>query len=125
MTNILLVGAGGFLGAVARYGAACLAGLLWKHQFPLGTLLVNLVGCFLIGLLLPGERSLAGEQGRLFLVVGVLGGFTTFSAFGWETLHLWRTGSPGLAAAYVLGSVLLGLAATALGHLAGELVGRS
>jgi CrcB protein len=113
----LLVGAGGFVGATLRY---VLGGLVSRHvppEFPWGTLLVNVSGCFLIGLLgvLTEERGPVGPSGRLFLMVGVLGGYTTFSTFGYETLSLLREGSHALAAANALGQLLLGLVAVWLG----------
>jgi CrcB protein len=112
----LLVGAGGFVGATLRY---VLGGLVSRHappEFPWGTLVINLSGCFLIGLLavLAEERGV-GLGGRLFLMVGVLGGYTTFSTFGYETLSLMREGSHALAAANALGQLLLGLAAVWMG----------
>jgi CrcB protein len=112
----LLVGAGGFVGATLRY---ILGGLVSRHastEFPWGTLLVNATGCFLIGLVavLAEERGV-GLGGRLFLMVGVLGGYTTFSTFGYETLSLMREGSHALAAANALGQLLLGLAAVWVG----------
>jgi CrcB protein len=113
----LLVGAGGFVGATLRYA---LGGLVSRHvapEFPWGTLLVNLSGCFLIGLLavLTEERGPIGPSGRLFMMVGVLGGYTTFSTFGYETLSLIREGSHALAAANALGQLLLGLFAVWVG----------
>jgi CrcB protein len=112
----LLVGAGGFVGATLRY---VLGGLVSRHappEFPWGTLLINVSGCFLIGVLavLAEERGV-GLGGRLFLMAGVLGGYTTFSTFGYETLSLMREGSHALAAANALGQLLLGLAAVWVG----------
>lgn len=90
---------------------------------PIGTLAVNVIGCVLIGLAVPmvsGER----EAYRLALVVGLLGGFTTFSAFGHETLTLIEEGRPVWAGAYALGSLVLGLAGAALGSaIGGRLLG--
>ena len=93
LVNVLLVGGGGALGAIARYGVG---GLVHRNPalagFPFGTLTVNLVGCLLIGLGagLADARQAIGPEARLFLVVGVLGGFTTFSSFGYETVALLR-----------------------------------
>lgn len=112
----LLVGAGGFVGATLRY---LLGGLVSRHappEFPWGTLLINVSGCFLIGLLAVfAEERGVGLGGRLFLMAGVLGGYTTFSTFGYETLSLIREGSHALAAANALGQLLLGLAAVWVG----------
>ena len=121
MLNVLLVGAGGFLGAVSRYGLSI---LLTRPGagFPVATLVANLVGCLLIGALFPwvGEGKPGGAGGRLFLVVGILGGFTTFSAFGHETVDLMKRGEAGVAAGYVAASVILGLAAVWIGRMAGS-----
>ncbi|MFO0840358.1 MAG: fluoride efflux transporter CrcB [Phycisphaerae bacterium] len=117
VVTLLLIGLGGAAGSMARY---LLSG--WVQQFsaaalPLGTLSVNLAGCFFIGLLntaLTGPLLIREEQ-RLALVVGVLGGFTTFTAFGWETLELLRGGQHLAAVGNVLVSVFAGLAAVWLG----------
>jgi CrcB protein len=113
----LLVGAGGFLGAATRHAVG---GLVYRYlpaTFPSATLLINVSGCFLIGALavLGEEKLILGSDGRLFWMVGVLGGYTTFSAFGYETVKLIREGSEALALANVLGNVILGLAAVWLG----------
>jgi len=123
--EILLVGVGGSLGAMARYG---LSGLVHKHlsdSFPYGTLVVNLVGCLAIGavLYLVEDRALLGPQARLFAAVGVIGGFTTFSAFGYETLQLLRDGRIGAACLNAAGSVVLGLLAVWLGRTVLRLAG--
>lgn len=118
MTNILLVGFGGFFGSVARYlfGGWALQ-LTAQDRFPAGTFAVNVVGCLVIGVLagLAERFEIFGPETRLFLFTGVLGGFTTFSAFGLETIHLLRRGDPWVAAAYVGLSVALGLLAVWLG----------
>ena len=127
MTNLLLVGAGGFLGSVLRYlaGGAVQAAARHAH-FPWGTFAVNAVGCLLIGLLggLAETRHVLSPEQRLFLITGFLGGFTTFSAYGFETYYLVRVGEPGLAAANALGQVALGLAAVWAGHLLAALLPR-
>ena len=117
MIQFLIVGAGGFIGAASRYGVSLLV-RSGSASFPSATLAVNVLGCFLIGALLPGgdDRPLLSPSLRLLLVVGMLGGFTTFSAFGHETLGLIRRGASGLALAYVASSLLLGLAAVWLGR---------
>ena len=120
MVKLLLVGAGSFLGGIARW---TLSGLVHRWAgagFPWGTLAVNVAGCFAIGavLHLVEDRSLLGPDARLFLVVGILGGFTTFSAFGWETFELLRSGQLGLAMLNAGGSVAGGLAAVWLGRAA-------
>jgi CrcB protein len=120
MVKLLLVGAGSFLGGIARW---TLSGLVHRWAgagFPWGTLAVNVAGCFAIGavLHLVEDRALLGPDARLFLVVGILGDFTTFSAFGWETFELLRSGQLGLAVLNAGGSVAGGLAAVWLGRAA-------
>jgi CrcB protein len=109
----LLVGAGGFVGAVLRYSLGGLVSRVTAPDFPWATLVVNVTGCFVIGLLavLTQERGPVAPSTRLFLMVGVLGGYTTFSTFGYETLSLVREGSHGLALANAAGQVLVGLLA--------------
>ncbi|TWI06368.1 fluoride efflux transporter CrcB [Aerolutibacter ruishenii] len=115
--NLLLVGAGGFLGSIARYGVTLALGAPADGAFPTATFIVNAVGSaaigFLLGMSLDGP--MASPAARLFLITGVLGGFTTFSAFGVETFMLLRRGDTGLAALYVVGTVLSSLAAVWLG----------
>ncbi len=114
MVNAFLVGVGGFFGAIARYQ---LSGWILHHtletKFPWSTFAVNVMGCFVIGALagLTEKFGILDAAGRLFLVTGFLGGFTTFSAFGMETFYLLRRGEMGIAIAYAAGSTLLGLAA--------------
>lgn len=116
--NILVVGAGGFVGSVFRY---LISGALQKLSpegvFPLGTLGVNIIGCLVIGLLAGVAENLQvfGPQVRLFLFLGVLGGFTTFSSFGYETMAMLRDGQ-ALAAMTSIGlHVVVGLFAVWLG----------
>jgi len=120
----LVVGAGGFVGAAMRYVAGGLVHRVVSPAFPWGTLFVNVAGCFAIGFLavLAGEKGSIGPTGRLFWMVGVLGGFTTFSTFGYETFALARDGSHVLAAGNVVGQVLLGLAAVWAGVVLARLV---
>ena len=117
LKDLFIVGLGGALGAIARYLLGGLAQRLLGSEFPWGTMAANISGCFLIGLiagLLPEGES---TTSRLFLVVGILGGFTTFSAFGFETLNLLKDDSFGLAAANVGVQLAAGLIAVAGGHL--------
>lgn len=112
MKHILLVGLGGFIGSVGRYK---LSGLVLHHttdwRFPLGTFLVNVIGCLLIGVIsgCAVKHSLFSTDARIFLMTGILGGFTTFSAFGYETFALIRRGENGVAFVYVGLSVVCGL----------------
>jgi CrcB protein len=123
----LLVGAGGFIGSVLRY---MIGGLVQSafagSTFPYGTLVVNATGCFFIGAIsqLIETHGAFGSGARAFLVVGVLGGYTTFSAFGNETVNLVRDGQ-GLAAGMNMGGQLvLALGAVWCGRLAAQLIWR-
>ncbi|WP_038049696.1 fluoride efflux transporter CrcB [Thermus caliditerrae] len=124
MERYLLVALGGALGSALRYGLGAWVQALAGPSFPYSTLLINALGSFLIGVVirLSLEGALSGE-GRLFLAVGVLGGFTTFSTFSYETLALLQDGEVGRALVYVLASVVLGLLLVLLGYrLGGALV---
>jgi len=115
--NLLVVFIGGGLGAVARY---LLQGIVYRFsgtEFPYGTLIVNILGCFTIGLLMSSmeERFLATPTLRLFLTIGILGGFTTFSSFSYETMALLREGNFLAGGVNVLSSVVVCLGATWLG----------
>jgi CrcB protein len=117
---IVLVASGGAIGALLRYGVVQLAVQLNPQPFPLGTMLVNIAGSFVIGLLMARYQLLDSESSRLFFVTGVLGGFTTFSAFSWDALQLVQRGQLAAAGVYVGGSVLLSLLAVAAGFAAGR-----
>ena len=117
--KLLLIGTGGFIGSVLRYViGGTVQTLSQSVAFPYGTLAVNILGCFCIGFLseLVDTRALLGTETRTFLVVGILGGFTTFSAFGNETMNLMRDGEAALALMNVGAQVLLGLGAVWLGY---------
>lgn len=104
--------AGGAIGAGLRYLAGGVALRMAGDGFPWGTLGVNVAGSLAMGLLVALLPRFGGDEGaRLFLGVGVLGGFTTFSAFSLETVLLIERGQPGLAAAYVLASVMVSVGA--------------
>jgi CrcB protein len=121
MREWFMVAAGGALGSVARYGLAGAIQARSASGFPFGTLVVNVTGCFAIGVLM--HVGLASERGtplRLLLVTGVLGGYTTYSAFNYETLELVRAGQAARAFAYVAATLLLGLAAGAAGLALGR-----
>ena len=108
-----LVFVGGGLGALLRYLASLTVG------GPLATLTVNLAGCFAIGLIAAAVPPVAGNV-RLFFITGILGGFTTMSAFSLDALTLWQRGQPAPALAYVAASLLGSLAAVAVGAMAGR-----
>lgn len=109
--EFLWAGAGGFLGAGLRYlSCAFVAAAGGRYGYALATLGVNVIGSFLIGYLGPFWLSMH-QPARIFVLVGLLGGFTTFSSFSADTLHLLQDGRIGAALAYVCASVLLGLLA--------------
>ena len=118
MKGMLLVALGGAIGSLARYK---LSGLVLHHtidwRFPAGTFAVNVIGCMVAGVLagLAERHDLLGPEARLLLFTGVLGGFTTFSAFGLETMFLLRRGEAWIAGANIFGSVAAGLLALWLG----------
>jgi len=123
-TTWMAVASGGALGSLARYLLGAVMTALTGQRFPWGTLLINVAGSFVIGLIAaatvaPG-RVLMNPDLRIFLMVGLCGGFTTFSAFSLQTLELTQAGEIWPAAAYVVGSVVLCLAAVWLGWLAGQ-----
>jgi CrcB protein len=119
MNNILIVGIGGFLGAVARYVIAIWIGQKWGRSFPMGTFVINVSGSFLIGLLMVlfTERYLVNPQWRLLLVVGFLGAYTTFSTFEYETGSLLKDGEWMMASLNVVGSVVAGFVALKIGEV--------
>jgi CrcB protein len=122
VTAYLLVGIGGGLGAAARYALGGAVHRVTGAGFPAGTLVVNVLGCLLIGVVmgLTEVRPALTREARLFLTVGVLGGFTTFSSFGYETLQLLRGGQFGLAALSACGNLFVGLAAVWAGRAVGS-----
>ncbi len=125
MGNYLAIGIGGCLGSIARFW---LSGAVHRYfadeGFPYGTLAVNVLGCLVLGCVvgLVEYRQLFGPSVRLFLIVGVLGGFTTFSAFGYETFALLRDNQHWLALANVAGNVLTGVMAVMAGWFLAKLL---
>ena len=122
-SQILLVGIGGFIGSVFRF---LLSGFVHRlvplSEFPFGTLAVNVVGCLLIGVLngLAETRQVIGPELRLFLMIGILGGFTTFSTFGYETLALIRDAEVFRAMGNVSLHMFFGLTAVVIGDALGR-----
>ncbi len=124
LPQLLWVGLGGFLGSVGRFVISGFFNRLSPAlAFPIGTLAVNLLGCFLIGLLhgWAESRNILGTDTRIFLFIGVLGGFTTYSTFGFESLALLKDGAMLKASANIIIHVFVGLAAVWLGDTLGRL----
>ncbi|MBA4376360.1 MAG: fluoride efflux transporter CrcB [Anaerolinea sp.] len=114
MRDLLIIGAGGFIGAVLRYLAILSMQLFkTKSEIPLGTLLVNVVGCLLIGVLaVAAENSkILSSDTRNFLIIGILGAFTTFSTFGVESVNLLKSGLNFQFALNIALQIVLGLSA--------------
>ncbi len=111
MGKLILIGLAGFIGTLGRYWLSGVVARRYGETFPMGTLVVNLVGCFLVGLLfyLLQERFLVNQTVRTVILIGFLGGFTTFSSFGLQTFTLLQDGEFGLAVLNILGANLIGL----------------
>jgi CrcB protein len=120
--KVVLVMLGGALGTLVRYSVVNSTFKFVVHNFPLGTLIVNLVGSFFIGLLWGFFDQDSPSNLRAFLFVGVLGGFTTFSAYSIETLNLFRDGNIRLAVVNILANNVLGIALAFCGLAAARLV---
>ena len=122
MLNIFLVALGGALGSVARYLVSVWSVRLAGPNFPWGTLTVNVVGAFLIGLMVEtiARRFDASAEMRLFLVTGILGGFTTWSSFTLDAVALFERGDLGLSALYLGGSLVVYFAAVFAGLALGR-----
>lgn len=117
IARCLVVGAGGFLGAIARYAVGVWIDAVWRRDFPLATFVVNVTGCFILGLFvaLAAERMSIGPMTRLLVATGFVGAYTTFSTFEYETQRLTTTGAFGWAVVNVLTSVVVGFLAVRLG----------
>lgn len=112
----MAIGAGSFIGGVLRYLIAEFVQTKHLTNFPIGTLTVNIIGCFIIGIVFGlADKGNLTQEWRLFLATGLLGGFTTFSAFSIETVGMFRDGQFWSAAAYISLSVILGLFAAFIG----------
>jgi CrcB protein len=129
LLTYLWIAIGGALGSVARYACSSLAAHAVGETFPWGTLVVNVVGSFVIGFFAtltgPDGRWILPPDARLFVTVGICGGFTTFSSFSLQTLNLVRAGELGPAFGNVVGSVILCLASVWLGYVAGTLINQA
>ncbi len=122
MTNILLAAVGGALGSVLRYLVGVLTLRWFGPSFPWGTLAVNVVGSFIIGLTVEmiARRFNASMELRVFIVTGIIGGFTTWSSFSLDTMVLFERGAIAAAAAYVIGSLVVSFAAVFAGLALGR-----
>jgi CrcB protein len=122
--SVLFIGLGGFIGSVSRYWMQQYFLRLVPVGFPLGTFLVNVIGCLLIGLFLGffERHTEASLSWRLFLTTGFCGGFTTFSTFAYESVTLGRTGELLLLAVYAAGSLLVGMLTAFLGFWAARFI---
>jgi CrcB protein len=123
MTRVLLfVGIGGFIGSIARILCQQYAQRFLPFDFPTGTIAVNVLGSFAIGLIygLADQRSFFTPEIKLFLTAGLCGGFTTFSSFTYESLNLLRSGQISMALIYIIASNTIGLAAVIAGYYAGK-----
>ena len=117
IARCLVVGAGGLLGAIARYAVGVWIESFWRRDFPLATFLVNVSGCFILGffLAIATERMNISPMMRLLVATGFVGAYTTFSTFEYETQRLTTTGAFGWALVNVLASVAIGFLAIRLG----------
>ena len=124
MQRILLIGIAGLVGTLARYGLSGVVARRFGETFPTGTLVVNVVGCFLAGALvyLLQERFVVSPDIRLMVMIGFLGGFTTFSSFGLQTFTLLKDGEFGFAALNVAASNVLGLLTVWAGYTLAKLL---
>ena len=117
VSRFLIVALGGAAGAVARYAMTLLVALFWKKEFPLATFLVNVSGCFILGLFstFAAERAAIDPLWRLLIATGFVGAYTTFSTFEYETQRLTEIGALGWGALNVVSSVLAGFLAVMAG----------
>jgi len=113
--KLLMVALGGAVGASGRYLSSVAAGRLLGASFPYGTMFVNILGSFLMGVFVVVMAEKGGTRFAPFLTVGMLGGFTTFSSFSLDAVTLYERGQVMLAAGYVVGSLVIGLAALMAG----------
>jgi CrcB protein len=119
MKTLFIIGLGGALGSIGRYLVQVAVGRYITLTFPLGTLIVNITGCFLIGLLygLAERHAWISTEWRFFLITGICGGYTTFSSYSYESILLFKLGNYSYFFFYIAASVVFGLLATLGGIL--------
>jgi CrcB protein len=117
MLKVIYVGFGGFIGSILRYSLYILSSNILGYTSPVATIFVNIIGCFLIGFAyqLFNTHLIISENLRLFIMIGLLGGFTTFSAFSIDAFLVYQNSGKILAIAYVVLSIILSLLATLTG----------
>lgn len=118
--DCFLIGAGGFVGAICRYGIAAATKHFWATSFPVGTLIANVIGCFLIGLLIGSGQDESNRNLKLLFGVGFLGALTTFSTFGAESIGHVNDQNHGIAISNIVLNIALGLAAVIVGLWLGK-----
>ncbi len=120
MRILLIIGSGGFIGSIARYVLSQWMQRIFETTFPIGTLTVNIIGSFLIGIIyaLSEKGGILSPELRMFLAVGICGGFTTFSSFAYENFNMVGFQQYLFSAIYIGASLFLGLIAVYLGNLA-------
>lgn len=122
--SILLIGTGGFAGSVLRYLISRYLSLFWPVSFPAGTFIVNILGSFLIGIIMGlSFKSSISTQTRLLLATGFCGGFTTFSTYSLEIFELVQRGETGISLLYLLASLIGGVLFVWIGFLTANLFG--
>jgi CrcB protein len=117
LKTILYIALGGAIGSVLRYLTSVFVNKYWANQFPLATLLTNVLGCLIIGILIGilEKNNLANSNLKWLLITGFCGGYTTFSTFGYENCSLFQSNNSLLAFGYIALSILLGIFAVWLG----------
>ena len=126
MTKLFIIGIGGFIGSVSRYVLnGVVRNILGKPYFPFGTLAVNIIGCLLIGFLggFSENRQVFSPEIRLFIFIGLLGGFTTFSTFGYEVFNSLKGGHMMFFFLNIVLHLILGIAAVWFGYSLSKMIG--
>ena len=122
INSILIVAAGGAVGAVLRYGISGFSRNFIGDSFPYGTLLVNVIGCLILGILGGYGIAKLPSTAQLFVITGLLGSLTTFSTFGWESTQLMLDSKPLLAGANIASNMIIGIGAAIAGYQLGKAI---